>query len=230
MGSTVQIEAADGGQFEAYIAAPRSGAGPGLIVLPEMFNVNSTVRQVADDYAAKGFIALAPDMYWRTEPRSYLEYSRENSPRGRTLYNALNRDLAVEDVGQCIAYLRTNPGGNGKVGLVGFCMGGEVGLLVGCRLRIDAIAIYYGTQMLSHVDEMASVAPPTMMHFAELDPHVPLDSVRTIQQKLAGLSYVEIFIYEGVDHAFARPNHPLFDAAAAELADERTMELFKPLF
>lgn len=83
MGKSIQIQAADGGHFEAYLAVPENGKGPDLVVLPEMFNVNSTIRQVADAYAADGFVTLAPDMYWRTESGSYLECSRENSPRGR---------------------------------------------------------------------------------------------------------------------------------------------------
>lgn len=109
-------------------------------------------------------------------------------------------------------------------------MGGEVGLLVGCRLPVDAIAIYYGTQTLSHLEEMVNLAPPTVMHFAELDPHVPLDTVKTITERAAALSNVEVYVYAGADHAFARPDQPKFDADATALAGRRTMELFKSLF
>jgi carboxymethylenebutenolidase len=231
MGDFTRIQAKDGRSFEAYLAlpTPTHGIGPGLVVLPEIFNVNETVRGVVDSYAAEGFVALAPDMFWRSEPGLHMTYSRENSQRGLALYGTLDRGLAVEDVGQCVAALRQRQDVNGKVGVMGFCMGGEITLLAGCRLPVDAAVIYYGTRMEPHLDEMTKLGPPTVMHFAELDPHVPMATVEAISARVAGLAHVAVYVYEGADHAFARINHPQFHAAAADLAQQRTRQLLRQM-
>jgi carboxymethylenebutenolidase len=225
----VSIAAEQGRSFAAYLAAPPQARGPGLVVLAEMFNFNSVIREVADGYAAEGFCVLAPDMYWRTEPGLFMEYTSENRPRARTLYGELDRDLAVADVGRCVAALRQRPEVNGKVAVIGFCMGGEIAALAGCRLAVDAVAIYYGTRLEPHVPELAGLAAPTVMHFAELDPHVPLSTVEAIEARVAGLRHVAVHVYGRADHAFARPGHAQFHAEATALAHERTLELFRPL-
>jgi carboxymethylenebutenolidase len=118
---------------------------------------------------------------------------------------------------------------NGKIGIVGFCMGGEIGLLAGCRLPVDAIAAYYATQLTRHLEELPRLRPPTVMHFADNDPHVPLDVVQAVQTAVARLSQVTVHIYPNTEHAFARPNQPAFDAAVTALAGERTRKLFEVL-
>jgi carboxymethylenebutenolidase len=225
----IDIEADDGRTFEAYLAVPKRVPAPGLLVLPEMFNSNTAMRALTDAYAEEGLVAIAPDMYWRTGARQYFEYSRENSPPAKALYNALDRDAAVADMGRCITTLRTRSDVNGKVGIVGFCMGGEIGLLAGCRLSVDAIAAYYATQLNRHLKELASLRPPTLLHFADKDPHVPLDVVQSVQAAVVGLAHVSLHIYPNTEHAFARPNHPTFNAAVTALAAERTRTLFEVL-
>jgi enoyl-CoA hydratase/carnithine racemase/pimeloyl-ACP methyl ester carboxylesterase len=229
MGSMIHIEAEQGRSFAAYLAVPQRVRGPGLVVLPEMYNFNSAIREVADSYAAEGFAVLAPDMYWRSEPGLFMEYTSENRPRARELYTSLDRDHAVADVGRCVAALRRRSEVNGKVAVIGFCMGGEIAALAGCRLPIDAIAIYYGTRMEPHVPELANLAPPTIMHFAGTDPYVPMSTVEAIKAKVAGLGHVAIHVYAGAEHAFARPHHAQFHAEATALARERNRELFRSL-
>jgi carboxymethylenebutenolidase len=226
----VRIEADGGRSFEAYLALPSKPGGPGIVVLPEMYNFNSTMRGVADAYAADGYVALAPDMYWRTEPGLYMELNDENRPRARALYAALDRALAVADVGFCMAALRRRADVNGKVAAIGFCMGGEIASLAGCRLPIDAVAVYYGTKMEPHVAELVKLKPPTIMHFAEKDPHVPLTTVSEIQKAVAKLGHVSVHIYPGAEHGFARPHYPQFNAETTALARTRTRAVFAGLF
>jgi carboxymethylenebutenolidase len=230
MGSMVRIEAEQGQSFAAYLAVPQRLRSPGLVLLPEMYNCNSAIREVADGYAAEGFSVLAPDMYWRSEPGLFMEFTSGNRPRARELYAALDRDLAVADVGRCVAALRRRSQVNGKVAVIGFCMGGEIAALAGCRLPIDAVAIYYGTRMEPHVPELAKLASPTVMHFAGNDPYVPMSTVEAIKAEVAALRHVAIHVYADADHAFARPHHDKFDAEATALAHERTRELLRPLF
>jgi carboxymethylenebutenolidase len=230
VGSMIDIAAEDGRSFAAYLAVPQRPRGPGLVVLPEMYNFNSAMREVADGYADDGFSVLAPDMYWRSEPGQFLEYTDANRPRARALYAALDRGHAVADVGRCLAALRQRTDANGKIAVVGFCMGGEIAALAGCRLPVDATVIYYGTRMEPHVPELARLTAPTVMHFSERDPHVPLATVEAIRAAVAALPHVAIHVYDGAEHAFARPHHAQFHAAATALARHRTQELFQPLF
>jgi carboxymethylenebutenolidase len=226
----VRIEADGAGSFAAYLALPAKPGGPAIVVLPEMYNFNSTMRGVADEYAADGYVALAPDMYWRTEPGLFMELNDDNRPRARALYAALDRGLAVADVGTCIAALRRRADVNGKVAAIGFCMGGEIASLAACRLPIDAVAVYYGTKLEPHVPELATIKAPTIMHFAENDPHIPLTTVKAVQQAVAGLPHVSVYIYPGAEHGFARPHYPQFDAEATALARSRTRAVFAGLF
>ena len=230
LGELIEVKSADGQSFEAYLAKPAKSGGPGIVVLPEMFNVNASIREVADGFAKDGFTALAPDMYWRQEPRTYLTYAPENSKRGRALYDALDRDKAVQDVDACIAALRQRFGTNGKTAMIGFCMGGEVGVLSGCRLQIDALSVYYGTRLENHIAEMINLAPPTEMHFPELDPYISMDTVALVKGRIGTLPNVTIYTYPGADHAFARTHHPKFRPELATLARARTDSLFRPLF
>ena len=231
MGSFTRVAAEDGRSFEAWLALPNeSRNAPGLVILPEIFNVNDSMRTLAQSYAAEGFSVLVPDMFWRLEPGLHMDYTPENSRHGLALYAKLDRTHAVEDVDRCLGFLRQRPGANGKVAVMGFCMGGEIALLAGCRLRPDAVAIYYGTRMEPHLAEMATLKVPTAMHFPELDPHIPMSSVESYRKKVAGLANVALYVYEGADHAFARLNHPQFSAAADALARQRTMQIFRPLF
>jgi carboxymethylenebutenolidase len=230
MGTMVRVVADDGIGFDAYLALPPKGEGPGIVVLPEMYNFNSAFREVADGYAADGFVALAPDMYWRAEPGLFLEFTDDNRPRARALYAGLDRSLAVSDVGRCIKWLRRRADVNGKVAIVGFCMGGEIGALAACRLPVDAVAVYYGTKMEPHVRELATIKATTIMHFAENDPHVPLLTVDAIREATRPLPHVSIHVYPGAAHAFARPRYAHFDAAATALARERTRAVCANLF
>jgi carboxymethylenebutenolidase len=159
-----------------------------------------------------------------------MEFTDENRPRARALYAALDRNLAVSDVGYCLAALLQRPDVNGKVAAGGFCMGGEIAALAGCRLPVDAVAVYYGTKMEPHIAEMARLKPPTIMHFAENDAHVPLSTVNALKSAVDKLGHVTVHIYRGAEHAFARPNYPHFSGEATPLARDRTRTMFENLF
>lgn len=230
MGEFRPIQSQDGRSFEAYVAGEPKVKAPGLIILSEIFNVNETIRGVADDYAVRGFVTMAPDMFWRQEPGLHMSYTRENSQRGLALYGSLDRARAVEDVAACASALHNSGLVNDKIAVMGFCMGGEVTLLAGCRLVMDAVVIYYGTRMEPHLDELQNLRAPTVMHFAELDPHVPLKTVEDIRSRTAGRPNVEVYVYEGADHGFARPHHPQYHPHSAALATQRSLQVLERLF
>lgn len=137
MGQEVEIAAADGGKFIGYLSLPSSPRAPGLIVLPEVFNTNAHIRAVVDGYASAGFVALAPDVYWRQEAGNYLPYTDEGRAKAQSLRARLDTDQFTRDLGDAIAALRARPECTGKVGVMGFCLGASSPIWParGCRSK-----------------------------------------------------------------------------------------------
>lgn len=223
MGQDITITAADGGRFAAYLALPAVTPAPGLILLPEVFNTNHHIRDVADGYAAEGFVVIAPDVYWRQEPGSYLSYTDEGRAKAQALRARLDTDQFCHDLGDIATTLRARPDCTGKVGLMGFCLGGKFAYLSAVRLPIDAAVSYYGVQIDQHLHEAGNIGCPLLMHFAENDPHVPLPSVDTIAATLKPSGRSECHIYPGAEHGFNRQGYPPYNAEQAEIARGRSL-------
>lgn len=229
MGEEIKLAAADGGTFAGYLALPARTPAPGLIVLPEIFNTNAHIRSVADGYAADGFVALAPDVFWRQEAGSYLPYTDEGRAKAYALRARLDTDQFTHDLGEAIAALRARPDCTGKIGVMGFCLGGMFAYLAATRLPIDAAVSYYGVQIDQHLGEADRLKCPLLMHFAENDPHVPAQTVSAIQARLGGLDGVGIHIYPGTEHGFNRQGYPPYNEAEAAQARQRTIAHFRHL-
>jgi len=229
VGEEIRITAADGGAFAGYLALPSRLTGPGLIVLPEVFNTNAHIRLVADGYAAEGFVALAPDVYWRQEAGSYLPYTDEGRTKAQSLRARLNTDQFTRDLGDAIAVLRARPECTGKVGVMGFCLGGMFAFLASTRLPIEAAVSYYGVLIDQHLGEADHLKCPILMHFAENDPHVLASTVAAIQARMGGSSSVSIQIYPGTEHGFNRQGYPPYNEAAATQARQCTIAHFRRL-
>ena len=165
MGEEIRLTASDGGQFAAYLALPARLPAPALVVLPEVFNTNPHIRSVADGYAADGFVALAPDVFWRQEAACYLAYTDEGRAKARALWAELDTDQFARDLGDIVASLRARPDCTGKVGVMGFCLGGKFAYLASTRLPVDAAVSYYGVQIDQHLDEAGKRGCPILMHF-----------------------------------------------------------------
>jgi carboxymethylenebutenolidase len=229
VGEEIRITAADGGTFAGYLALPARAPAPGLIVLPEIFNTNAHIRSVADGYAADGLVALAPDVFWRQEAGSYLPYTDEGRAKAYSLRARLDTDQFTRDLGDAIVALRARPECSGKVGVIGFCLGGLFAWLAGTRLPIDAAVSYYGVQIDQYLGEADRLGCPLLMHFAENDPHVPTEAVAAIRARLGGLGNVSIHVYPGTEHGFNRQGYPPYNEAAATQARQRTIAHFRRL-
>src|SRR6266852_287172 len=141
----ISIRAFDGGQFNAYLAVPSGGRGPGIVLLQEIFGVNQVMRDWADGYAARGFVAICPDLFWRQEPGVQLTDQTEAEwQRAFQLYQGLDEAKAVTDTAAAMAFLRQHPACTGKVGVVGFCLGGKLAYLLAARHTPDCAVGYYG--------------------------------------------------------------------------------------
>jgi carboxymethylenebutenolidase len=229
MGHEVQVTAAEGGRFAAYLAVPERTPAPGIVLLPEVFNTNPHIRSVADGYAADGFVVLAPDVYWRQEAACYAPYTDEGRAKVQALRARLDTDQFARDLGDVVANLRARPDCTGKVGMMGFCLGGKFTYLAGTRLPIDAAVSYYGVEIDKYLDEADRLKCPLLMHFAETDPHVPPATVAAIEARMGGWKNVEIHHYPGTEHGFNRQGYPPYLESAAKLARGRTLAHFRKL-
>jgi len=223
----ITVSARDGEHFDAFLGLPPGGSGPGLLVLPEIYNSNDHIRAVAQGFAAEGFVTLAPDVFWRLEPGAYLPYTPEGQTKARTLNQQLDVDALVDDLGQCLETLRTRAECTSKLGVTGFCLGGKLTYLCAARHAIDAAVSYYGVKIDAYLDEADAVACPILFHFAEHDSHVPPETVEAIRARMGNRSDVEIHTYAGAEHGFNRRGYPPYDEASAGLAMKRTLDHFR---
>ncbi len=216
------------GDFSAYVARPAAAKAPAIVVIQEIFGVNAVMRGVCDDLARQGFLAVCPDLFWRIEPGiDITDHSEAEWKKAFELYNAFDVEDGVEDIAATIAAVRADPGCSGKVGSVGFCLGGLLSFLTATRTDADASACFYGVGIEQFVGEAANLATPLMLHIAEEDQFVAKPAQEAIKAALKNHVGVQIFSYPGRDHAFARKGGEHFDAADAQLAEARTLDFFK---
>ena len=221
------IKTADG-DFSAYVAAPEGdGPWPAVVAVQEIFGVNKVMRDVCDGLAAQGYLAVCPDLFWRIEPGvDITDQSEAEWKKAFALYNAFDVDKGVEDIAATIAAVRADPRCGGKVGAVGYCLGGLLAWLTATRTDADAVVGYYGVGIENHMGEAEKLHNPVILHIAGEDGFVPKDAQARIRQALQNDARVEIFTYAGCDHAFARRGGQHFDADAAQLANDRTAAFF----
>lgn len=229
MGETVQIEQFDqGGAFTGYLALPSSGRGPGIVVIQEIFGVNAGIREMCDDWAAKGFVALAPDIFWRQKPGVQLDPSKPDDwKEAIELMTATSLDDAVKDIEAAIRALRARPECTGKVGVIGYCMGGLLTYLAATRTDTDASVSYYGGNTDKFLHEKHGISRPLMINLATEDQYIDKDAQAAIHRELDDHPLVTIYDYPGTDHAFARKGGEHRDEAAAQLSEERALAFFR---
>src|SRR5215510_10544259 len=219
-----KITAFDGGEFDGYLALPASGYGPGIVVLQEIFGVNSFMRGVADWYAAHGFVALCPDLFWRMERG--VELTEADRAKAFSFYQQLDEAKAVEDSAAALEVLRKHPACSGRVGAVGFCLGGNLAYLLSVRFKPDCAVGYYGVSIEKSLDEAKNLSSPLLLHIAGADQFCPPEAQAQIHAALDKNPLVTIHDYPEQGHAFGRPVGDHYAPAAAELANLRSLEFF----
>jgi len=220
----ITIKSFDGGEFDGYLALPASGYGPGIVVLQEIFGVNSYMRSVADWYAAHGFVALCPDLFWRMERG--VELTEADRSRAFSFYQQLDEARAVEDSAAALEFLRKHPACSGRAGAVGFCLGGNLAYLLSARFKPDCAVGYYGVSIEKALDEAKNLSSPLLLHIAGADQFCPPQAQAQIHAALDANPLVTIHDYPDEGHAFGRPGGEHYAPAAAELANLRSLEFF----
>ena len=216
------------GSFQAYVARPAVTLAPVIVVLQEIFGVNNDLRATCDELAAQGFIAVSPDLFWRLEPGVNLNnLSQEDWKKGFELYTAFDLAKGVTDIMHCVDAARTLDGASGKVGVMGFCLGGLMTYLTAARGHVDAAVAYYGGSTEKYLSEAGAIKTPMIMHLGEEDEYISKEAQAEIKQALANNPHVTIYSYPGCSHAFARHKGEHYDAAAAALANGRTSAFFR---
>lgn len=224
----IAIEALDGsGGFSAYLAEPDGEARGAVVVIQEIFGVNEGIRRKGDHWAALGYVALAPDLFWRLEPGVELDPDvPEDFQQALALMNRLDQDKAIADIEVAIRDARSRLPEGGKVGCVGYCLGGRLAFMTAARTDIDASVGYYGVGLEGLMGEKHAIAHPVMLHVAGADHFVTPDKQALIHEGLDDHPKVTIHDYPGEDHGFAAEMGKRRSEEAARLADGRTEEFF----
>ncbi|MEL6363505.1 MAG: dienelactone hydrolase family protein [Pseudomonadota bacterium] len=227
MSETVRIKT-DDGEFSAYRAAKADVRNaPALVVIQEIFGVNPFVKMVADHYAGRGFVVYAPDLFWRLEPGLSLNPETQFD-EALALMGKFDQDKGVEDIQRTLTAARGDAASNGKVGAVGYCLGGRLAYLTATRTDADASVGYYGVGIEGLLSEKSSIKKPLMLHIAGEDGFVPPEAQRAIREELEPIDLATLHDYPERDHAFARWDHPsAHHEADAKLADGRTLDFFR---
>ena len=227
MGERITITTEDG-SFEAYLAKPARTPAAAIVVIQEIFGVNQVMRDITDGLAAQGFLAVCPDLFWRIEPGiDITDQSEAEWKRAFELFNAFDVDSGVKDIQATIDEVRKRPDCSGRVGAVGFCLGGLLAFLTAVRTDADAAVSYYGVGIENRAQEGAQMHKPLVLHIAEEDQFVPKEAQAAIKQALGANPMITIHSYPGRDHAFARRGGQHYHEEDARVAGERTLEFFK---
>lgn len=223
MGEHVTITGPDGA-FTAYVARPAQANGNALVVIQEIFGVNKVMRDLADSYAAQGYLAVVPDLFWRIQPGiDITDQTPEEWQQAFDYFGKFNVDKGVVDIQATIDFVRES---HSKIGAVGYCLGGLLAYLTATRTTIDASVSYYGVGIQDRLGEAAAKTKPLLLHVACEDSFVNKDAQAAMKAGLSGHAQIQMYVYEGLDHAFARVGGQHYDALGAALANERTMAFF----
>jgi carboxymethylenebutenolidase len=218
-------------QFDAFCAVPESGHGPGIMLFQEIFGINDNIRKVAERLAEAGYTVLAPDMFWRIE-RRFERQDESGMADAFAIVQQFDFAGSVGDITACHAHLLAMPECTGKVGAVGFCLGGGLAFAAATLSRvdgrgIDAAVCYYGSAINDMIDEVSQLDCPTAFHYGNNDPYISTESIASVEDAVSGRTDIEFFRYEA-GHAFSNWDAPsMYNKAAADLAWSRTLDFFQ---
>lgn len=221
---SIEIEAADGsGSFKAYTVTPSTKPTGAVVVIQEIFGVNDALRATCQEIGEMGYIAVAPDLFWRQEPGvDITDKSEAEWKQAFALMNGFDQDKGIDDLKSTLVAARKMPGCNGRAGTVGFCLGGRLAVMMATRSDADINISYYGVMLDKLVPEFGNIRHPLLVHIAEQDEFSSETVRNAVLAGAKGNPHIVTHIYPGVPHAFARVNGVHYDRRAATIANGRT--------
>jgi carboxymethylenebutenolidase len=224
----IDVDTLEGeGRFKAYLAEPGAPPRGAVIVIQEIFGVNAGIRRKCDRWAELGYLGIAPDLFWRLEPGVELDPDvKEEFDQALGLMGRFDQELGIRDIEATIRAARKRLGGSGKVGCVGYCLGGRLAFMTSARTDIDASVGYYGVGLDNLLREKHAIARPLMLHIAGDDHFVDKEAQRKMHEELDDHPRVILHDYPGEDHGFAAEMGKRRSEEAAQLADRRTEAFF----
>ncbi|ANJ55986.1 Carboxymethylenebutenolidase [Pseudomonas fluorescens] len=218
----IEIDSADG-KFGAYLAIPHTRKGPGIVLIQEIFGVNEHIRSVAEQYAADGYLVIAPDLFWRNGQRIELDYDEAGWKRAVELMNATDVGQAQKDIELAIDALKAQPGLEGGIASIGYCFGGLLSYHTAANGLVDVAVAYYGGGIQNQLERADEIEVPLLMHFGEEDSHIPLDAVEKIAERFENNDNVEIVVYPEAEHGFNCSHRDSYNQRAAAEAHGNTL-------
>lgn len=227
MTETVSIATLSGDEnFDTYVARPEGAPKAAIVVIQEIFGVNAGIRRKCDQFAEDGYLAIAPDLFFRLERNVELDPDIENEfNKALDLMGKFDADQGIRDIEATIKWARSE-GGVEKVGAVGYCLGGKLAYMTAARTDSDASVGYYGVMIDQMLNEAKAIANPLMLHIPTADHFVDADAQKAMHEGLDDHDKVTLYDYEGLDHGFATTFGERRDEEGAQLADKRTAEFF----
>ncbi|WP_288934457.1 dienelactone hydrolase family protein [uncultured Sphingomonas sp.] len=228
MTKTITIDTLDNdGQFPAYVAQPEGAPKAAIIVIQEIFGINAGIRRKADTLAEDGYLAIAPELFWRFAPGVELDPDVPNEmQQALELMGKFDQDAGIRDIEATIRTARTMLPHGGKVGAVGYCLGGRLAFMTAARTDVDASVGYYGVGIDGLLGEKHAIANPVLLHVPEEDHFVDKDAQKCMHEGLDDHPKVTLYDYPGEDHGFATEFGQRRSDASAKLADDRTAAFF----
>lgn len=221
--SWIDIPTQDGNTFQGYLSLPPTGSGPGIVLLQEIWGVNHHIRSVADQFALSGYTVLAPDVFWRIEPRIDLDYNDAGNEKAFSLVKTIDRDQATADIADAVDYFKTRDEVSGKTAVLGFCLGGQLAFRVAATGKADAAVCYYGGRTVDYLDEAQQINVPIQFHHGGEDGSIPADAVAAIKAAFADKNNAEFFDYPDAGHGFNCWGRALYNQKASALAHGRSL-------
>lgn len=218
--SRTETVTVDGGSFDAHAVVPDTGSGPGLVVLQEIFGVNTYIKSVCERLAQMGYVALAPDMFWRQEPGFVVEpeQGEEGMQAAFATVGGFDWSTVGTDIGAALDHLRSLPECSGEAGLIGFCFGGTLAFLGAAALDPTCAISYYGSGVAGNLDQADSISCPILFHFGGSDPYLPSEDSQAVADRFADVDNATVLIQPEAGHAFDNHLNPMFSNPPAAAA------------
>jgi carboxymethylenebutenolidase len=226
----VTIAASGSAAFDSYVASPVSEKGAGVVIVSTISGVDSDMTYYADTLAAEGFVAFAPDMFWRDTDPGPLSWNDDGRKRAFARNDRYDLELGLKDLADVIAKLKQHTQCNGKVAVMGFCFGGPFALLAAARYSTDAGISFHGSHVENHLDEVDGVGCPLSFHYGDQDEVAPMTAIECIRDAFGRLADAKVYVYSGAGHGFMTMTRGRgYIESVARPAWARTLEVLREL-